>query len=364
MLERRVHPQSDDAGNPVVLYVSPLLQRALGGIHSDIQTGPAAMPRHGFSTRLGGVSAGPCASMNLGNRSRPGSTISRWTQAFRASDHAGRIKRYWQYYYVRGLASRYGNLMRTVLTWRVCDLLLRPFQTQDGNPRAGIDPRRNLAINHHRILEAAGLNPYLALCRVHQVHGATVLRLSRGVEHDPHAKADAIVSDDPSRIVSVRVADCVPVLLSSVGGSIVAAVHAGWRGIVAGVVPGTVRYMTTDATHGIAPGELVAAIGPCIGMDAFEVGPEVVIEFRKVFGESVAASFIRPGKLDRHHIDLRAAVRRQLLEAGLLETNIDSTDRCTHRDAEEFFSHRRENGLTGRMAAFIAAGGGDGPARK
>ena len=96
--------------------------------------------------------------------------------------------------------------------------------------------------------------------------------------------------------------------------------------------------------------DVIAAIGPCIGFDAFEVGPEVVDEFVARFGP---AAPVRTRKDGKGHVDLREAVRRQLVDAGVSPDRIDTTDRCTFRDDGEFFSHRRDNGVTGRMAAVI-----------
>lgn len=238
---------------------------------------------HAFSTRLGGVSPAPFDSLNLGNPSGA------------------------------------------------------PVQ----------DSPENLAENHRRVLGAAGLGPAGELCRVHQVHGPAVHVVLRGHPHDPHAKADAVATDDPGRIASVRVADCVPVLLATAGGAAVAAVHAGWRGVISGVVGATI-----DALQRLDAGEVVAAIGPGIGPGAFEVGPEVVVEFRRVFG-TVADTVVRPGAAPgKSLIDLPSAIDHQLRSRGV--NTIDTTDRCTFRDAEEFYSHRRDKGITGRMAAFIS----------
>jgi hypothetical protein len=168
---------------------------------------------------------------------------------------------------------------------------------------------------------------------------------------DTHQKGDAIVSDDPERSVSVRIADCVPILLASDDGRIVAAVHAGWRGVIAGVVPAAIDVMRQ--TRAGAAG-LIAAVGPCISEDAFEVGPDVLAEFTRVFGAAAPARSTADGK---GRVDLRAAVMIQLIAAGIPADQIDVTDRCTVRDRDEFYSHRRDNGLTGRMAAVIAANG-------
>ena len=226
-----------------------------------------------------------------------------------------------------------------------------PFDSMNlGNPSGceTQDPYDHIWENYHRLQTAIGCRER-RLCRVHQVHGAGVIGVERSGNLDPSTKADAMVTADASAMLSVRVADCVPILLATADGGAVAAVHAGWRGVVGGVVNEAIIALTRlrpDASK-----KLLAAIGPCIGEEAFEVGDEVLDEFAGLFGP---AAPIRRRSDGKGHVNLREAVRRQLLNAGLSADQIDTTDRCTHRDAAEFFSHRRENGLTGRMAALIA----------
>jgi YfiH family protein len=179
---------------------------------------------------------------------------------------------------------------------------------------------------------------------VHQVHGGEVAQVCCDGAFTSGAAADAIVGDDPQRLLAVRVADCVPVLVATDDGRRVAAIHAGWRGVVAGIVSRAIANLP-------APAALVAAIGPCIGKTAFEVGPEVLDAFNGEFEREAPLERDPSGK---GRVDLREAVRLQLIRAGLSPERIDTTDRCTHRDADEFYSHRRERGVTGRMAAVIA----------
>jgi YfiH family protein len=209
-------------------------------------------------------------------------------------------------------------------------------EVQDDYPRI---------LAHYRMLQGAAGCPVGEWCRLHQVHGPVVVRVQRGEAFDRTTKGDALVSDDATRAVAVRVADCVPVLLATRDGKTVAAVHAGWRGTVAGVLTATLREMHAPAA------DVVAAIGPCIGLEAFEVGGEVLDEFARVFGADAPITRRADGK---GHVDLRECLRRQLIGAGLNDDQIDTTDRCTHRHKGEFFSHRRDRGITGRMAAMIA----------
>ena len=224
-----------------------------------------------------------------------------------------------------------------------------PFESLNfGNP-GGVepqDPADNIRENHVRLLEAAGLSGYECVS-TWQVHGAAVAVVGPGT-FDTARQADALVTAEPNRAVSVRSADCCPVLLSAADGRAVAAAHAGWRGAVAGVAAAAAHQLCRLA--GVAPGDLLAAVGPCIGFDAFEVGPEVLSVFADRFGGDVVR---HDGPGGKGHANLPEAVRRSLLSAGLSVDRIDTTDRCSHRDADEFFSHRRDHGLTGRMAAVI-----------
>jgi polyphenol oxidase len=188
------------------------------------------------------------------------------------------------------------------------------------------------------------------LIEVQQVHGADTLTVRPN--HPAHAtahdtKADALITDDATRLLIIRVADCAPVLLSSSDGRIVAAAHAGWRGIIAGIIPNTVRAMQDLGATNIA-----AAIGPCISVDHFEVGPEVAAEFDRVFGKGTPIIRPRHDKTsERPTADLKLAIKLQLQDAGI--TAIDALPHCTYASPDLFYSHRRDHGKTGRMIGII-----------
>lgn len=219
-----------------------------------------------------------------------------------------------------------------------------PFESLNlGNPNgcAIQDDLTHLDRNYELLLKAAGLAGR-RLVRVHQVHADRVV-WADAQSDIRHEKADAIATRDPTIAASVRVADCVPVLLASEDGQQVAAVHAGWRGVVAGIVLRAVEAMATT------PQRLRAAIGPSIGMEAFEVGPEVL----QAFETHGYPAHIRRRPDGKGHVDLRQTLLSQLRQAGVAEHHIDSTDTCTVRDSHLFYSHRRDAGVTGRMAAVI-----------
>ncbi len=228
------------------------------------------------------------------------------------------------------------------------------------------DPKVNIRKNWELLTAAiaaeipGSMHAQREIVEVHQVHGDVVVRVTSGAAMPRDAaghdlKADALVTDDATRLIAVRVADCTPILLSSGDGRVVGAVHAGWRGVVGGVVMVAVREMAAVGGVGVNPVEMAAAIGPCIGATAFEVGPEVAAEFRRVFG--AGTEHVREtgmGGVDgKHVVDLKGAIREQLIAAGLSAARIDVLPHCTVRDGADFFSHRREHGRTGRMVGVI-----------
>jgi YfiH family protein len=213
-----------------------------------------------------------------------------------------------------------------------------------GNPTGcAVQDNTDRIQQNYDLLQAAILPTARHRCFVHQIHGGSVAIVD-SAHFENGQQADALLTTDVTKILAIRTADCVPILLSDASGKIVAAVHAGWRGVIADVIPNTIRQMHQPADH------LLAAIGPCISFDSFEVGPEVLDHFLAAFGD---AAPIRRADNGKGYVDLRQACRLQLLRAGIPQSQIDQTDRCTFRDADEFFSHRRDNGVTGRMAALI-----------
>jgi len=206
----------------------------------------------------------------------------------------------------------------------------------------GSDANTSVAENFRRVRAALGVEKHFRV-EAHQVHEASVWEApDKPVKWADAPCADAIVTDRPGRLLCIRTADCVPILLATTDGQHVAAVHAGWRGLVAGVI---------EAAVGRLPRPAVAAIGPCISAEHFEVGEQVAQHFE-------AAHVDR--SRDRPHVDLPGAAAARLRARGV--KHIDTTGRCTYRDADAFFSHRRDvthrgQADTGRMAALIAARG-------
>jgi hypothetical protein len=169
-----------------------------------------------------------------------------------------------------------------------------------------------------------------------QVHSATVL-----IADQPpgcSGEGDALISSQPGTFVSVRTADCFPVLMADTRNRAVAAVHAGWRGTAAEIVIRTLEKMREEFSTD--PRDVFAVIGPGIGACCYFVGEDVALKFgRKIAG----------------HLDLAAVNRRQLLMAGMPGEQIDAVGSCTFCDAEMFHSYRRDKETSGRMISYIGA---------
>ena len=217
-----------------------------------------------------------------------------------------------------------------------------PFDSLNLGRSLGDEPR-HVEENWRRVVAATGLG----FARVRQVHGARVVHLEE--PSPPTEEADAVVSTRPGLAACVSVADCVPVLLADPGTGSVAAVHAGWRGTIARAVGAAVRALAGLA--GSPPGRFFAAIGPSIGPCCYEVSADLATRFAREIGPVVRTGAAGP------HLDLWEANRGLLLEAGLVAERVEVLGRCTSCDRRSFFSHRRDDGRTGRQIAFIAPHG-------
>jgi YfiH family protein len=232
-------------------------------------TTPLPVP-HGFTTRLGGVSEGPFASLNL-------------------------------------------------------------------SAATGDDPER-VAENQRRVLSAFGHPPVAALKQVHgtQVHRVAGPGLWEG---------DGLLTRTPGLLLRVGVADCYPLLLYHPQGA-VGALHAGWRGVVGGILP---RALELLAEWGMDPREVHLAMGPGIGGGCYQVGEEVAERFQEAGLPTLRPDPQAPGK---HLLDLEAALLLQARRAGVREERIYRVGLCTHCQPT-LFSHRRDRGRTGRMWGLV-----------
>ena len=174
-----------------------------------------------------------------------------------------------------------------------------------------------------------------------QVHGVEVVDADAWSASTPPT-ADAAIARTPGRVCVVFTADCMPLFVCDEAGEEVAAAHAGWRGMAAGVIENTV------ASFHAPPGRLLAWMGPTIGPTAFEVGPEVREAFMNADPRAGAA--FAPHREGKYLADLYALARQRLARSGV--ERIFGGEFCTYTDTERFFSYRREK-KSGRMGAFI-----------
>jgi hypothetical protein len=177
---------------------------------------------------------------------------------------------------------------------------------------------------------------------LHQVQGIAVVNAAPA---GAQPTADAAYTDSPGRVCAVLTADCLPVLLCDRAGTRVAAVHAGWRGLAAGVLEASVAALVAS---GAAAGDLLAWLGPAIGPQAYEVGVEVRNAF--LAADPEAEAVFRNGRPGHWWLDLYAAARARLAHVGV--TAVWGGHCCTYSDPQHFFSHRRE-ARTGRQASLI-----------
>jgi YfiH family protein len=232
--------------------------------------------------------------------------------------------------------------VRAAFTLRSGGVSGPPFDTLNLGAHVGDDPQ---AVAQNRRLLDVALRLPVEPAWMEQVHGIEVLDLDQprsSVRTAGLAGADASFTRRQGRVCVVQVADCLPVLLSARDGSVVAAVHAGWRGLAAGVLEATVRDLAID------PGMLIAWLGPAIGPARFEVGDEV----RRAFlaHDAAASSAFIANARGRWQCDLAALARARLAALGI--TAVFGGNWCTYTDALRFFSYRRD-GRCGRMAALI-----------
>jgi YfiH family protein len=220
------------------------------------------------------------------------------------------------------------------------------------------DSRENILENRRRLRRSLGVEEW-PLVTLRQVHSpdiyhfdnpATVQATADG-ENGP--TADGVITNLAQVLVAVQTADCLPILLADLRTGAIAAVHAGWRGTLAGIVARTVDLMQQN--FGSHPGDMLAAIGPAIGSCCFEVGPEVITRFTEKWDDAdQLVSHRQPG--GKAHLDLPLANRLQLRQAGMADSSIFDCQLCTICHNHRFFSYRFELGAerpVGRLMGVI-----------
>jgi YfiH family protein len=222
------------------------------------------------------------------------------------------------------------------------------------------DDAEIVAENRRGFMRAAAGEQKFELVTVRQVHGTVIQVVERGpgslstAEGKAVLQGDGLATREAGLMLGVQTADCVPILIADTRTRAVGALHAGWRGTVAGMVEAGARTMAEE--FGSRPDDLIAAVGPSIGPCCFEVGGEVSAEFEGAF--SYAGDLISKRANGKAHIDLWGANRRQLLDVGVPPEAITVMGECTacsrlQDGRRKYFSHRAENGFTGRMLSVV-----------
>ena len=231
-----------------------------------------------------------------------------------------------------------------------------PWDSLNLGATLGDQPER-VAENIRRFCGAVGVS-CRDLVKNHQVHGDRVRPVTAAdrVEllHLPGTEpADGLTTDQAGVALMAFSADCVPVLLCDPVKGVVAAVHSGWRGTALGIAARAVERM--GQTYGSRPQDILAAIGPGISLCCFETDGDVPQGLRQGLGDR-AEEFIHPDAGGKYHVDLKGAIRRWLLDAGVPEGQIALCPACTACGGTLFWSHRRLGRSRGSLAAVIQRG--------
>lgn len=239
--------------------------------------------RHGFSTRIGGVSKGNCATMNI--------------------------------------------------------------STTRGDDPAAIEE------NRRRIAAAIGVKPE-DMTYTHQTHTTNVAVVRAEDRGKRFHETDGMVTDVPGICLVTFYADCVPLYFVDPVKKVIGLSHSGWRGTVNKMGMVTVRKM--EECYGSDPEDIIAAIGPSICQDCYEVSEDVICEFRKNFRQEIWEELFYKKENGKYQLNLWKANEEVLLEAGICRENIAVTNLCTHCNPDILFSHRATGDKRGNLSAFLA----------
>ncbi|GAB4451399.1 MAG: peptidoglycan editing factor PgeF [Armatimonadaceae bacterium] len=226
------------------------------------------------------------------------------------------------------------------VTARTGGVSVPPYKSLNLGAHVGDDPE-SVQQNRRIVAEAMGFRPEAMVCS-EQVHG-TAVAVVTGPHSDPIPQTDALITNTPGLLLTLFFADCLPVLFVASEQRAIGLAHAGWRGLAGGVLENTVERLIRN--YGATVETLQVAIGPGIGPCCFEVGDEVAA----VFPEDVA----RKSDRGKPRVNLPAAARRRLVALGIPAGNVLHAEACTSCLPERYFSHRRDSGKTGRMAALL-----------
>ncbi len=216
--------------------------------------------------------------------------------------------------------------------------------------RRTLDSPENIIENHRRVAEALGVSPG-SFVFSDQVHGDRIHEVTAGNLHEVVHEADGLMTNVPGVTLATLYADCMPILLFDPENRAIGMVHSGWRGTAQAIGPKLVQAMA--ARYGSKPEDLLAALGPAIGPCCFEVGDEVVRAFEAMDALRDALPWLH-WQNGKPHVDLNRINTALLVHAGVSPKRIQDTSLCTQCNADLLYSHRRDQGNTGRMAALMA----------
>ncbi len=238
------------------------------------------------------------------------------------------------------------------------------FSTREGgitvdSPKASLNlswtrcgsPEEVIA-NFKIFAEGAGID-YDDMAVVNHEHGANVLRIAHehrgcGFYKDPLPPCDGIITDDPTVTLVTSHADCGAYFFYDPVHCAIGMAHAGWKGTLLRIGAEMARRMAEE--FDTDPSDIIAATGPCICRDCFEVDADLGEKFQSEFGYP---GISRPGRQGKAYVDLELAAAVQFVEAGIRPESITLMNACTYENRQHFFSHRRDKGITGSMAAYI-----------
>jgi YfiH family protein len=224
-----------------------------------------------------------------------------------------------------------------------------PMPWESLNVGGTVGDEKDRVLENRRLSFGAFDRPMDSMFHVWQVHSVDAVCADAPVDAAVDlTKADIILTDRPDVTLYMRFADCVPLLFHDPAKQVVGLAHAGWLGTVRGA--GRTAVQTMQKRYGSHPEDILAAIGPSIGPDHYEVGPDVIARVQDAFGKRTDE--LIESRQGRTYLDLWAANRVQLERAGV--TQIENPRVCTACHLEDWFSHRAEKGRTGRFGALIA----------
>jgi len=223
------------------------------------------------------------------------------------------------------------------------------FALHTGEDSSEISKNRNF------LIDKLGIDKDFAIVLASQTHSSNIVVIERGQtlgwrDHsDAIQDCDALITNQKNILIGVLTADCVPILLFDSSKKVVASVHAGWKGSSSKILIKTVCKM--QDVFGSDPKDIYAVIAPSIGVCCYEVGLDVANNFQEDTKKQLSN--------EKYMLDLKRENYNQLIDAGLLDANIEISERCTSCDNDRFFSYRKEGGCSGRFLSFIGISDSD-----